>query len=159
MKSKYQKFLSLGETNKKVKVIYCAKQVGTMATNEKIWKALKSAMTYLENSILALNKGDENSLANSVWHVAAELEYMLFLFSLTLQSECDKSGWKPNPEPKKFETGQTLAVVQDLLDEAEKSMVNEKLLDVYKNVYVARYYVFKIQEEFARKKREVLRGK
>lgn len=159
MKGKCQKFLSLGETNKKVEVVYCAKWVRTMAINEKISKSLKSAITYLENSIIALNKGDENYLADNVWHVAAELEYTLFLFSLTLQTECDKSGWKPNPEPKKFEIGQTLALVQDLLDKAEKSMVNEEFLDVYRNAYVARHYVFKIQEDFARKKREVLKGK
>jgi len=54
-----------------------------MAADEKILKALKSAITHLGNSMLTIDKKEDNSLADSVWHVAAELEYALFLFSIT----------------------------------------------------------------------------
>jgi len=130
-----------------------------MAADRKILKALKSAITYLDNSMSALDKKDENSLAGSIWHVAAELEYVLFLFSITFKDEANKSKWKLNPKLKKNELGPTLVTVQDLLNDAEKCMKNEKLLDAYKNAYIARHYVLKVQKEFARKKREALKKK
>jgi hypothetical protein len=129
-----------------------------MAVKEKISKGLKSATTHLEHSILALNKKDENSFADSLWHVAAELEYTLFLFSITSQNKKDLSKWKPNSEPK-IETSSMVMNAQNLLNEAEKFVVNEKLLDAYKSAYVARHYVLKVQEDLARKKRKVLRKK
>jgi len=130
-----------------------------MATNKKILKALKSAITYVDNSMPAMDKKDENSLADSIWHVAAELEYVLFLFSITVKDKVDKSRWKLNPKLKKVELGPTLVTVQDLLNEAEKCTKNEKLLDAYKSAYIARHYILKVQKEFARKKREALKKK
>ena len=129
-----------------------------MKINEKISKALKSATTHLENSILALNKKDENSFANSLWHVAAELEYILFLFSITFKNESDLSKWKPNPELKS-EIGSMLMNVGNLLNEAERFVVNERLLDAYKSAYIARHYILKVQEDLAKKKREMLKKK
>lgn len=130
-----------------------------MAANKKILKALKSAITYVDNSMPAMDKKDENSLADTIWHVAAELEYVLFLFSITVQDKVDKSKWKLNPKLKKVELDPTLVTVQDLLNEAEKCMKNEKLLDAYKSAYIARHYILKVQKEFARKKREALKKK
>jgi len=122
-----------------------------MAINEKVSKALKSAATHLENSILALNNKDENSFADSLWHVAAELEYALFLFSITFSDEINLLGSKRNRELK-IETDLMLAEVKNLLDEAERFVVNERLLDAYKSAYVARHYVLKVQEDFAKNK-------
>ena len=130
-----------------------------MTTNRKILKALKSAITYLDKSILAMDKKDDNLLTDSVWHAAAELEYALFLFSMTAQNEIDKSKWKLNPKLKKAEVGPTLVMVQDLLNEAEKCIENEKLLDAYKSVYIARSYMLKVQKDFAKMKREALKKK
>jgi hypothetical protein len=130
-----------------------------MTTNRKMLKALKSAITYLDNSIVAMDKKDDNLLTDSVWHAAAELEYALFLFSMTVQNEIDKSKWKLNPKLKKVEVGPTLVTVQDLLNEAEKCIKNEKLLDAYKSAYIARNYMLKVQKDFAKKKREALKKK
>jgi len=130
-----------------------------MAADEKILKALKSAITHLGNSMLTIDKKEDNSLADSVWHVAAELEYALFLFSITVQNEVDKSKWKVNPKLKKVEVGPTLVAVQDLLNEAEKCMTSEKLSDAYKSAYIARHYVLKVQKDFAKKKREAFKKK
>ena len=127
--------------------------------NEKVSNALKSAATHLENSVLALNKKDENSFADNLWHVAAELEYALFLFSITFSNEINLSSWKRNPEPKKIETASMLAEVKNLLDEAERLVANERLLDAYKSAYVARHYVLKVQEDLAKRKREILKKK
>jgi len=130
-----------------------------MTANEKILTALKSTITYLDNSMLAVGKKDENQLEYSVWHVAAELEYALFLFSITVQDEIDTSKWKLNPKLKKVEVGPTLVTVQDLLNEAEESLRGEKLLDAYKNISIARHYILKIQKDFTKKKREALKKK
>ena len=130
-----------------------------MATDAKISKALKSAATYLENSVRALNKKDGNSLMDSVWHLAAELEYALFMFSMALEDEKDKPKWRSNPRLKKIGVGSVLVVVQDLLKEVDKHMKEENLLEAYKKTDVARRYVLKVQRDFARKKREALKAK
>jgi len=130
-----------------------------MTVDEKILKSLKSTISHLENSMLALNKKDESSFAGNLWHVAAELEYALFLFSMMFRNGSDSSKWKPNPELKKIETEPMLVEVQNLLNEAEKCMVEQKLLDAYKKAYIARHYILKAQEDIAKKKREALKKK
>jgi hypothetical protein len=130
-----------------------------MTANEEILGSLKTAITHLKNSILALDKKDEGSFADSLWHVAAELEFALFLFSMKFQDESSVSKLKPNPELKKVETGSLLLDVQNLLNEAEKCLRNQKLLDSYKNAHMARHYVLKVQEDLAKKKREALKKK
>ena len=132
-------------------------RVETMAAEDKILKSLESAMTYLENSKLALNEKDESALADDVWHVAAELEYTLFLFSITVQDENDKSKWKVNPKSKKLEVSPTLIAVRDLLGKAEKSMKNKNLLEAYKSAYNARHHILRLQKDFSKKKREALK--
>jgi len=130
-----------------------------MTTEDKILKSLASAMIYLENSKLALNEKDKSALADDVWHVAAELEYILFLFSITVQDENDKSKWNVNPKSKKLEVTPTLIAVRDLLGKAEKSIKNKKLLDAYKSAYIARHHILRLQKDFAKKKREALKKK
>ena len=109
--------------------------------------------------MLALNKKDENSFDNSLWDAAAELEYALFLFSMTSQSEADTSKWKLNPDLKKIETGSILVEAENLLKEAEKSMANKELQNAYRSAYIARHYLLKVQENLAKKKREALKNK
>lgn len=123
-----------------------------MAVSEKISKALESATRYLESSLSALNK-DRKSFADSIWHVAAELEYALFLFSLMFKGECDTSKWQPNPETK-IGADEILTTVRELLDESKRTLAKEGLLEAYKCVHMARHYVFRIQEDLVRKKRE-----
>ncbi|MEM3616547.1 MAG: hypothetical protein QXN95_00030 [Candidatus Bathyarchaeia archaeon] len=131
-----------------------------MAFNDKILKALESAANYLTKSISALSSGDENSFTEHFWHVAAELEYALFMFSLTFQEEnVDKSKWKPNPDIKKDDIHNVLAEVHSLLDDAKRLLVSGKVLDAYKDVYGARHCVFAVEENLAKKKRERLKAK
>jgi hypothetical protein len=49
--------------------------------------------------------------------------------------------------------------VGNLLNEAERFVVNERLLDAYKSAYIARHYILKVQEDLAKKKREMLKKK
>jgi hypothetical protein len=128
-----------------------------MATDEKISTALKSAIMYLENSILALDKKDESSFADSIWHVAAELEYALFLFSIKFPDESDLLKWKPNPELKKIETSSILTELRNLLNETERLFISERWLDAYKSAYIARHYLLKVQEDLNKKRREILK--
>jgi hypothetical protein len=130
-----------------------------MTINEKASNALKSAANHLENSILALNKKDESSFADSLWHVAAELEYALFLFSIMFPDEGNLWSWKRKLELKKIETGSVLFELKNLLEEAERFFVDKRLLDAYKNAYIARHYALKVQEDLAKKKREMLQKK
>ncbi|MDI6805771.1 MAG: hypothetical protein QMD20_03790 [Candidatus Bathyarchaeia archaeon] len=131
--------------------------VETMNVNEKILETLKNAKDYLEKSMTALNNKNDNLFADGIWSFAAELEYALFLFFITLQNENNKTHWKPNP--KKIDVMPSLSEVQSLLKEAEGFMANGKLLEAYKNVYVARHYTLKIQDDLAKKKREALKKK
>ncbi len=130
-----------------------------MSINEKVSNVLKSALTYLENSILALNKKDEDSFADSLWHVAAELEYALFLFSITFPDEGSLSNWKRKPESKKVDSGSMLVEVRNLLSESERFFADGRLQDAYKSAYIARHCILKVQEDLAKKKREMLKKK
>ena len=130
-----------------------------MTANEKILKSLKSAMNYLENSAAALNKKDENLIADSIWHVAAELEYALFLFSIMFQDDVDKSKWKFNSKPQLIELDWTIKRVKELLSNAEKLATSKNFLEAYKEAYIARRYILEVQKSFAKKKREELKKK
>jgi hypothetical protein len=130
-----------------------------MTANEKILMSLRTAMTHLENSIQSFNKKDERSFADSLWHVAAELEFALFLFSIKFQDESSVSKLKPNPELKKVETGSLLLAAQKLLNETEECLADEKLQESYKKAHMARHYLLKVQEDLAKKKREALKKK
>ena len=130
-----------------------------MTANEKILKSLKSAMNYLESSVAALNKKDENLIADSIWHVAAELEYALFLFSIMFQDDVDKSKWKFNSKPQLIELDWTIKRVKELLSNAEKLATSKNFLEAYKEAYIARRYILEVQKNFAKKKREELKKK
>ncbi|MGQ9530816.1 MAG: hypothetical protein ACUVQX_03750 [Candidatus Bathycorpusculaceae bacterium] len=130
-----------------------------MTVSEKILKSLRTAASHIEKSMAALKEENENLFADSLWHAAAELEYALFLFSITFQDEDAASGLKLNPEPKKIGTMPNLDEVQGLLNEAERFMADGKPLESYKNAYVARCYMLKIEEDIVKRKREALKKK
>ena len=104
-----------------------------MAVDEKILQSLKSAMMYLENSAIALDKKDEKLLADSIWHVAAELEYALFLLSIKMQNEISVLKPKSNLESKKVDVDSMMVDVKNLLNEAEMSVLNGRLHNAYKS--------------------------
>jgi len=129
----------------------------TMAIDEKILSSLKSAIEYLENSAIALDKKDRDVLTDSIWHVAAELEYALFLLSIIMQNEIKALKPKSDLESKKADVDSALFDVKNLLNEAMKFFLSRRLQDAYRSAYVARHYVFKIMEDLAKKKLETLR--
>jgi len=117
----------------------------TMTIDEKILKSLKLAAEFL-------NGKDETSLADNMWHIAAELEYALFLLSIKLQDEIDASDLKSSPESKKADMDSVLGDVKSLLKEAEEYLLNGKLKDAYGSAYVARQYTLRIIETIDKKK-------
>ncbi|MEM3576974.1 MAG: hypothetical protein QXX51_00765 [Candidatus Bathyarchaeia archaeon] len=125
----------------------------TMDINNKVTTAITSALSYLENSIEALNKKDYDAFAKNVWHVVAELEYALFLFSMIIQDDV-ASKLKSDPDPKKVELNQVLASASHFLKNAETLIKDGKFSDAYGKVRNARNYVLKVQEEFSKRRRE-----
>lgn len=124
-----------------------------MAYNGKILKALESAIKHLEGSMSALKANNGEAFSNNIWHVAAELEYALSMFSLTVGNGHSAFLVKPNPEPKKLQTDQIILKVKDLINEAQTSMKNGDLIGACKNTRLARHYVFEVQEKLTGKKR------
>lgn len=122
-----------------------------MMLTEKVSKALQSALHHLDNGFSMLDK-DEKSFVDSIWHLAAELEYALFLFSLMTNAEYDISRWKPNPEIKQTNVGEIFATIRKLLGESMKAVVDNDLVEAYKCAYMARHYVLIIQEDSVKKK-------
>jgi hypothetical protein len=132
---------------------------GTMTVDEKILRSLKSAVTYLESSTCALDKKDEGLLADSIWHVAAELEYALFLFSIKAQNENAMPELKSNLGFEEANVDSALVEVKNLLCEAEKFVLNGRLQDAYESAYAARHCTLKIRDGLAKKRREMLKKK
>jgi hypothetical protein len=128
-------------------------------SSEKIVNSLKSAIAYIENALTALAKANENMFDDSLWHTGAELEYALFLLSMTCKNEREGFQLKKHSETKNIEVGQLLVKAQTLLKEAEGFMSDRRLLEAYRSTYEARHYVFRIQENLAKRKREAHKGK
>ncbi|MEM3627842.1 MAG: hypothetical protein QXJ11_06115 [Candidatus Bathyarchaeia archaeon] len=124
-----------------------------MDVSDKVATAIASALSYLENSIDALNKKDYDVFAKKVWHVVAELEYALFLFSIIIQDDL-ASKLKADPDPKKVELNQILIDATHFLKSAETLVKAGNFSDAYGNVRNARNYVLKVQEELLKKSRE-----
>ncbi len=126
-----------------------------MEHKQKIITAIKSSINHLENSMKALVNRDENGVAGSVWRAAAELEYANFLFSI-IQNESQSNSWKLDPRSKQVEIGALLVSAQDRLREAGNGLDMSELNEAYKQTWMARGYLLKVQEilEKRRKKGE-----
>ncbi|NIO37804.1 hypothetical protein GTO27_08895 [Candidatus Bathyarchaeota archaeon] len=127
-----------------------------MSFNKRIVLALKKASSFLKESMA---EEDEDLIANRVWYVAAELEYALFFFLMTIEDELDKSKWKSDPKLRKAKVDTILAAVEKLVNKAERCIEGDKLLDSYKWTHVARNCLLDLQKHFAKKKRERLKKK
>ena len=123
-----------------------------MALEEKITKAVQSAIRYLENSRKSITENNENALVNHVWKASAELEYALFLFSILQQNENQRYLWKVDLESKQLEVAPVILSTQELLREAKTSFENGDLLEAHKKMWLARGYLLKVQEFFEKKR-------
>jgi len=130
-----------------------------MTDSDKILEALESTIKHLEGCISALKGCYENVFSDNVWHVAAHLEYALFMLSLNLGNGHTASSVKLNPEPKGLPIEQAMLKVRELVGAAQSFLKAGDLMNAYKNAYLARHYIFKVQESLAKKKHKLVKGK
>ncbi len=128
-------------------------RVGKMVHTDKILGVLESAIRYLVNSITSLKSMNAEAFSNSVWRVAAELEYALFLFSLTIENG-QEALLKLNPEPRNLQLDKILLGVKDLIRGAQEYFKNGDLLNAFRNVRLARHYIFYVQNILAKRGRK-----
>jgi len=121
---------------------------------ENIFKAITSAIAHLEDSMEALVKRDEKKVAHFAWRAASDLEYALFLFSLTHQDETESSSWKLNPKSKQVEIGPLLISAQDLLKEAKNSFEADELHEAHKKTWMARGQLLRVHDLLEKKLRK-----
>jgi len=123
---------------------------------EKIKNSIDSAITYLEDSIRALAKNnDEQAVVNSLWLASSETEYALFLFSLMHSEKSESSPWKQSSQPKQqvVEAGSALASAQSLLKEAKNNMDAGATEKAYEEAWTARNILLRVQEFFDKKRK------
>ena len=109
---------------------------------KKITGAITSAINSLEDSMKALVEKDEQGVVGSAWKAAAELEYALFLFSLTQQEESERPSWKPDSPSK--QVGPALLSAQDLLKEAKSCIDVGELGKAHKKTWMARGHLLEV---------------
>lgn len=121
---------------------------------EKIGKALKSAATYLERAVKALTNKNEAAAKDSAWYAASELEYALFLFSVTHQSEMENLPKTSTLKLGRTQIGNVLAAAENALMDAKKSFEAGKFGKAYRKTWAARKCLLKAQEIFEKKAKE-----
>ncbi len=120
---------------------------------EKLTKAITSAIGCLQDSMKVVSKRDAKDLSSLVWRAAADLEYALFLFSITHQGESESSSWTLRLRSKDVEVGSVLASTRDLLEEAKSSLKAGDLREAHKKTWMARGYLLKLHNFFEKKKK------
>ena len=113
---------------------------------ENIFKAIMSAIAYLEDSMEALVEKDDKKVAHFAWRAASDLEYALFLFSLMHQDETESPSWKLNPKSKQLEIEPLLISAQDLLKEARNRFEANELHEAHKKTWIARGQLLKVHD-------------
>jgi len=122
-------------------------------TLDKILVAIDSSIRHLEDSVAASEKDKETKVINDVWQAAADLEYALFLFSLTHPDESKPSSWKANPRSKQAEIQPLLVTTKDLLETAKESLKTDDSLEAYKTAWIARGHLLRIHDAFEKKRK------
>jgi len=113
---------------------------------EKIVGSIASAVEHLEKSMGALVKKDEGSMESSVWRAASDVEYSLFLFSLTQGEEPESSSGRSDLPSRQAEIGPILMLAQDLLKEAMGTIDAGDLREARKKTWAARVHLLKARE-------------
>jgi len=132
-------------------------ELGMMTSSDKILEVLEFTIKYLDGCISALKGGYENAFSDNVWHVAAQLEYALFMLSLNLGNGHTASSVKLNPEPKGLPINQTMLKVKELVNAAQSFLEAGDLVNAYRIAYLARHYIFKVQESLVKKKHKAVK--
>ncbi|MEM2916842.1 MAG: hypothetical protein QXN63_00595 [Candidatus Bathyarchaeia archaeon] len=125
---------------------------------EKIVKAIESARCYVENAMKAMEAKNEKLLADMLWHVSAELEYALFLFSIILENkpETFSSPTKDSSKhTRQVEERSVLASAQRTLEEAKELVAKDELDKAYQKTWQIRGELLKFQELLEKKRKRL----
>lgn len=121
---------------------------------EKIAKAIESAVSCIEK---AAGSKDEKLLMDMLWQASAELEYALFLFSLSLEdnkSEIFPSSLEHSAlHTRPLEAHSVLTSAQRMLKEAKELITKNEINEAYKKTWQVREELLQFQE-FLEKKRK-----
>ncbi len=120
---------------------------------EKTAKAFDSCEVYLEDAMVAL-EGGRGEADNLMWLAAAELEYVLFLFSLKDADEKFPLKWKTESLGGRASAAKLLSAVQDLVARSKETFAFGNRCRARRYAYSARNILLRIQREHSRKKRE-----
>ncbi len=121
------------------------------SSRDKIVKAMESAVNYLESSVKAFVDKDERKVSDLVWHAAADVEYALFLLSLSYQLE-EGTLQRLDPSMKNGEVGSTLVLARDMLLEA-KSDMGTNSCEAHKKTRMTREALLMIQKSLDKERR------
>jgi len=113
---------------------------------EKLVEPIASAVERLEKSMESLVKKDERSMETSIWRAAADVEYALFLLSLTQGEETESSSWRLDLPSRQAEIGPVLMLAQDLLKEAKGAVDAGEFREARKKTWAARVHLLKARE-------------
>jgi hypothetical protein len=106
-----------------------------------------SALVYIEKSIEAHAKSDENKVIQLTWKAASDLEYCLFLFSLIDPYDTHNSSWRL-PSSKKPEIEVLLASTKNLLGEAAKNLEADDFKEAHKKTWIAKGQLLMLHDFF-----------
>jgi len=120
---------------------------------EKLVGSIVSAVEHLEKSMESLVKKDERSMESSVWRATADVEYALFLLSLTQGEEPESSLRRPDLPSRPAEIGPVLMLAQDLLKEAKGNIDAGDLREARKKTWAARSHLLKARELMEKRRR------
>ena len=121
---------------------------------DNILKAITSSIAYLEGSMEALTKKDEEKVAYSAWRAASDLEYALFLFSIVHQDEPERRSWKLDPKSKQLEIEPLLVSAQNLIREAKSSFEADEVHEAHKKAWMARGQLLRVHDLLEKKLRK-----
>ena len=116
---------------------------GDMSRPAKIRDALQLAEAQLREAIRACTDGCDEVMADAVWRSASEMEYLLFLLSLTRGEKDDP--WKKRRIPRAKTIVESLRHAEEYLTEAIANA--EKPDAVYRLVWQARSHALLVQRK------------
>lgn len=121
----------------------------------KIEAALTEALRLLEDSMKAAACDDGKTMSDSLWSASSELEYALFLMSLTQGEKQQHAPWKHIPSIKQpVNCASVLASAQQSLQRAKASVQARDYAKGYEEAWAARSFQTKAMEWLDKKSKK-----
>ena len=119
-----------------------------MIRDKRLAELLLQATNNLKKAVKAKMKGDYRLLSEKVWEIGADLEYLLFIISLSRENSNDL--WKENVKTTRtVDIDYELTTIQSLLKEASSSL-EVNLEECYMKMWFARGCTLRVQRTLER---------